>query len=82
VEGANNLDNERIEASGLNAYELQEQFDTRKSGLLRDLQKQIVESYEGDGERQPTENSYEILEGESASELSGKYGKSGQEKKE
>lgn len=74
------MDNERIEVTNINAYELQERFDERESKQLKKLKKAITEQYQGDGEYQASDDADEVLEGDSAAEMSGEFGKSGQEK--
>ncbi|MFC4768141.1 hypothetical protein [Effusibacillus consociatus] len=76
------MDKKRIEIAGINTYELQEQFDREEGRELEKLREAIAEQYQGDGEYQASENSDEILEGESATELSGEFGKAGTEKTE
>lgn len=65
------MDKEPMEAAGINAYELQDQFDTIESKELHRLRKDIARQYQGDGEFQASETSDQILEGDSAAELNG-----------
>lgn len=73
------MQKKQIEVAGVNTYELQDQFDTVESKQMKQLKSEIAEQYQGDGEFQASETSDEILEGESATEISGAYGKAGTE---